>query len=176
MRAVNSLRSVQHPALLNGLIEESLSIYRSLVDEREINLPAVRPYKDFIDWLQKQDQEKAQEFWKHYMSGVGEATPLPGDGEQASDEGAGIDQISIKLTPEMQQKLEKMTGTQKVTMSTLIQAAWGLLLHLHSGSEDVVFGVTVSGRPADLKEVESMTGLFINTLPLRLPITPDRTI
>ncbi|WP_144481912.1 non-ribosomal peptide synthetase [Bacillus pumilus] len=161
---------------LFGLIEESFSIYRSLVDEREMNLPAVRPYKDFIEWLQKQDQEKAQEFWKHYMSGVGEATPLPGDGEQASDEGAGIDQISIKLTPEMQQKLEKMTGTQKVTMSTLIQAAWGLLLHLHSGSEDVVFGVTVSGRPADLKEVESMTGLFINTLPLRLPITPDRTI
>ncbi|MFB8733205.1 condensation domain-containing protein [Bacillus sp. SL00103] len=69
-----------------------------------------------------------------------------------------------------------MTGAQKVTMSTLIQAAWGLLLHLHSGSEDVVFGVTVSGRPADLKEVESMTGLFINTLPLRLPITSDRTI
>ncbi len=69
-----------------------------------------------------------------------------------------------------------MTGAQKVTMSTLIQTAWGLLLHLHSGSEDVVFGVTVSGRPADLPQVESMTGLFINTLPLRLPITPEWTI
>lgn len=63
---------------LFGLIEESFSMYRSLVDEREINLPVVRPYKDFIEWLQKQDQERAQEFWKHYMSGVEEATPLPG--------------------------------------------------------------------------------------------------
>ncbi|BBP87081.1 hypothetical protein BsIDN1_06990 [Bacillus safensis] len=111
-----------------------------------------------------------------YMSGVEEATPLPGDGGHASDQEAGVDQLSIKLTPEMQQKLEEMTGTQKVTMSTLIQTAWGLLLHLHSGSEDVVFGVTVSGRPADLPQVESMTGLFINTLPLRLPITPEWTI
>ena len=151
---------------------KNFSLYRSLVDEREMDLPALRPYKDFIEWLQKQDQEKALEFWKGYMSGVEEATPLPGDGGHASDQEAGVDQLSIKLTPEMQQKLEEMTGTQKVTMSTLIQTAWGLLLHLHSGSEDVVFGVTVSGRPADLPQVESMTGLFINTLPLRLPITP----
>ncbi|MBR3207605.1 MAG: non-ribosomal peptide synthetase, partial [Bacillus sp. (in: Bacteria)] len=170
-----------HHILIDGwslfsFIEESFSLYRSLVNEREVDLPAVRPYKDFIEWLQKQDQEKALEFWKGYMSGVEEATPLPGDGGHASDEEAGVDQLSIKLTPEMQQKLEKMTGTQKVTMSTLIQTAWGLLLHLHSGSEDVVFGVTVSGRPADLPQVESMTGLFINTLPLRLPITPEWTI
>ncbi|KEP25300.1 non-ribosomal peptide synthetase [Bacillus zhangzhouensis] len=170
-----------HHILIDGwslfsFIEESFALYRSLVDEREINLPAVRPYKDFIEWLQKQDQGKANAFWKHYMSGVEEATPLPGDSEQASDHGAGITQVSVKLTPQMQQKLEEMTGAQKVTMSTLIQSAWGLLLHLHSGSEDVIFGVTVSGRPADLPEVESMTGLFINTLPLRLPIAPDWTI
>ncbi|KPN13027.1 non-ribosomal peptide synthetase [Bacillus australimaris] len=170
-----------HHILIDGwslfsFIEESFSLYRSLVDEREINLSAVRPYKDFIEWLQKQDQEKAQAFWKRYMSGVEETTPLPGDGGHASDEEAGIDQFSIKLTPKMQQKLEEITATEKVTMSTLIQTAWGLLLHLHSGSEDVVFGVTVSGRPADLREVESMTGLFINTLPLRLPITPEWTI
>ncbi|MCY7732830.1 amino acid adenylation domain-containing protein [Bacillus safensis] len=170
-----------HHILIDGwslfsFIEESFSLYRSLVDEREVDLPAVRPYKDFIEWLQKQDQEKALAFWKHYMSGVEEATPLPGDDGHASDEDAGVDQLSIKLTPEMQEKLEKMTGKQKVTMSTLIQTAWGLLLHLHSGSDDVVFGVTVSGRPADLPQVESMTGLFINTLPLRLPITPEWTI
>ncbi|PCK23143.1 non-ribosomal peptide synthetase [Bacillus pumilus] len=170
-----------HHILIDGwslfsFIEESFALYRSLVDEREINLPAVRPYKDFIEWLQKQDQEKAQEFWKRYMSGVEEATPLPGDGEHALDHGEGITQASVTLTPQMQQKLEQMIGTQKITMSTLIQSAWGLLLHLHSGSEDVIFGVTVSGRPADLPEVESMTGLFINTLPLRLPIAPDWTI
>ncbi|PRO40487.1 non-ribosomal peptide synthetase [Bacillus sp. LLTC93] len=170
-----------HHILIDGwslfsFIEESFALYRSLVDEREINLPAVRPYKDFIEWLQKQDQGKANTFWKHYMSGVEEATLLPGDSEQASDHGAGITQVSVKLTPQMQQKLEEMTGAQKVTMSTLIQSAWGLLLHLHSGSEDVIFGVTVSGRPADLPEVESMTGLFINTLPLRLLIAPDWTI
>ena len=170
-----------HHILIDGwslfsFIEESFALYRSLVDEREISLPAVRPYKDFIEWLQKQDQGKAHAFWKHYMSGVEEATPLPGDGEHASDQEAGITQVSVKLTPQMQRKLEEMTGTQKVTMSTLIQSAWGLLLHLHSGSEDVIFGVTVSGLPADLPEVESMTGLFINTLPLRLPIAPDWTI
>ncbi|QGX67142.1 amino acid adenylation domain-containing protein [Bacillus sp. ms-22] len=170
-----------HHILIDGwslfsFIEESFALYRSLVDEREIRLPTVRPYKDFIEWLHKQDQEKAQEFWQRYMSGVEEATPLPGDGEHASDQRAGTTQVSVKLTPQMQQKLEEMTGTQKVTLSTLIQSAWGLLLHLHSGSEEVIFGVTVSGRPADLPEVESMTGLFINTLPLRLPITSDKTI
>ncbi|MEK4317564.1 non-ribosomal peptide synthetase [Bacillus sp. FSL R7-0229] len=171
-----------HHILIDGwslfsFIQESFALYRSLVDEREISLSTVRPYKDFIEWLQKQDQEKAQEFWQRYMSGVEEATLLPGDGEEhASDQEASMMQSSVKLTPEMQQKLEKMTGKQKVTMSTLIQSAWGLLLHLHSGAEDVIFGVTVSGRPADLPEVESMTGLFINTLPLRLPIHSDWTI
>ncbi|MFS0655873.1 amino acid adenylation domain-containing protein [Bacillus sp. 179-C3.3 HS] len=170
-----------HHILIDGwslfsFIEESFALYRSLVDKREINLPAVRPYKDFIEWLHKQDEQKANEFWKQYMSGVEEATPLPGDGERALNHEAGITQYSIKLTPDMQRKLEEMIGKQKVTMSTLIQSAWGLLLHLHSGSEDVVFGVTVSGRPADLPDVESMTGLFINTLPLRLPLSPDWTI
>lgn len=170
-----------HHILIDGwslfsFIEESFALYRSLVDEREVDLPAVRPYKDFIEWLQKQDQQKANKFWKQYMSGVEKATPLPGDGEDASDDGAGITQYSVKLTPHMQQKLEEMTAAQKVTLSTLIQSAWGLLLHLHSGSEDVVFGVTVSGRPADLPNVESMTGLFINTLPLRMPLAPDWTI
>ncbi|OLP65656.1 Linear gramicidin synthase subunit D [Bacillus pumilus] len=170
-----------HHILIDGwslfsFIGESFALYRSLADEREMNLPAVRPYKDFIAWLQKQDQQKANAFWKEYMSGVEEATPLPGEVDQVPDDGQGITQYRVKLTPEMQRKLEEMTGTQKVTMSTLIQSAWGLLLHLHSGSEDVVFGVTVSGRPADLPDVENMTGLFINTLPLRLPITPDWTI
>ncbi|MCY7603342.1 condensation domain-containing protein, partial [Bacillus altitudinis] len=171
-----------HHILIDGwslfsFIQESFALYRSLVDEREISLSTVRPYKDFIEWLQKQDQEKAQEFWQRYMSGVEEATPLPGDGEEhASDQEASMAQSSVKLTPEMQLKLEKMTGKQKVTLSTLIQSAWGLLLHLHSGAEDVIFGVTVSGRPADLPEVESMTGLFINTLPLRLSIHSDWTI
>ncbi|MGP3739943.1 condensation domain-containing protein [Bacillus sp. 4A_MP2] len=171
-----------HHILIDGwslfsFIQESFALYRSLVDDREISLSTVRPYKDFIEWLRKQDQEKAQEFWQRYMSGVEEATPLPGDGEEhALDQEVSMAQSSVKLTPEMQQKLEKMTGKQKVTMSTLIQSAWGLLLHLHSGAEDVIFGVTVSGRPADLPEVESMTGLFINTLPLRLPIHSDWTI
>ncbi|MFJ5965681.1 amino acid adenylation domain-containing protein [Bacillus sp. NPDC093026] len=170
-----------HHILIDGwslfsLIGESFALYRSLMDERQIDLPPVRPYKDFIEWLYKQDQHKANEFWKDYMSGVEEATPLPGDGEQALEEPSGITQYSVKLTQDLQRKLEELTGTQKVTMSTLIQSAWGLLLHLHSGSEDVVFGVTVSGRPAALTDVENMTGLFINTLPLRLPFTPDCTI
>ncbi|MBU8909423.1 condensation domain-containing protein, partial [Desertibacillus haloalkaliphilus] len=104
-----------HHILIDGwslfsFIQESFALYRSLVDEREISLSTVRPYKDFIEWLQKQDQEKAQEFWQRYMSGVEEATPLPGDGEEhALDQEVSMAQSSVKLTPEMQQKLEKMT-------------------------------------------------------------------
>ena len=55
-----------------------------------------------------------------------------------------------------------------MTLNTLLQAAFGVLLGRLSGRDDVVFGVTVSGRPAELAGVEQMVGLFINTLPLRL--------
>ncbi|MGE6631996.1 amino acid adenylation domain-containing protein [Bacillus sp. NPDC077027] len=170
-----------HHILIDGwslfsLIGESFALYRSLVEDRQMNLPPVRPYKSFIEWLAKQDEQAAHDFWKSHMGDFEEVTPLPENESEKQEERTGIQQQGITLDPALQLAIEELAKSSKVTISTLIQSAWGLLLHLHSGMSDVVFGVTVSGRPATLPDVEKMTGLFINTLPLRLEFQPESTI
>ena len=55
-----------------------------------------------------------------------------------------------------------------------MQMAWAVVLSRLTDRSDVVFGVTVSGRPAELAGVETMIGLFINTVPLRVRLDAGR--
>ncbi|WP_374090879.1 condensation domain-containing protein [Methylomicrobium lacus] len=89
-------------------------------------------------------------------------------------QGAGdIRKRSLQLSAAATQSLQQFVKHQRLTLNTLAQAAWGLLLGRYSGSDDVVFGITVSGRPAELIGIEDQVGLFINTLPMRVRIKPE---
>jgi surfactin family lipopeptide synthetase C len=72
------------------------------------------------------------------------------------------------LSEEVTSALQQFARQQQLTLNTVIHAAWALLLSRYSGADDLLYGVTVSGRPAELAGVERMVGLFINTLPLRV--------
>ncbi|MDP2097884.1 MAG: amino acid adenylation domain-containing protein [Methylobacter sp.] len=170
-----------HHVLLDGwsgplLLKGVFAAYEALRRGEEALLPAVRPYRDYIGWLQNQALEAAEAYWRTALSGFTAPTPLIID--KSIDNIAqqhGYAKHSLTLSAAQSQALQSFVKQQQLTLNTLVQGAWAVLLSRYSGDNDVAFGVTVSGRPADLIGVEDMVGLFINTLPLRIKIAPDCT-
>ncbi|TDD60724.1 amino acid adenylation domain-containing protein, partial [Actinomadura darangshiensis] len=155
------------------VLDEVHTAYDGLLRGAQLELPPVRPYRDFIQWLADQDPEVARDFWREYLAGFDAPTPLPVD-RAAADHWAQ-DRRRLELTEGGTRALQALARRARVTLSTVIQAGWALLLSRYSGQRDVVFGLTVSGRPPQLSGMESMVGLFINTLPLRADVSPDET-
>ncbi|SES40401.1 non-ribosomal peptide synthetase [Actinokineospora terrae] len=129
-------------------------------------LPRVRPYRDFLAWLSKRDKATGLKAWADLLDGVTEPTltALPATGRPQRLELVEPEDLSAAVT-----ELARRAG---VTVSTVLHAAWGILVGSLTGRDDVVFGATVSGRPADLSGVDSMVGLFINTIPVRVRLNP----
>ncbi|WP_289355733.1 non-ribosomal peptide synthetase [Paenibacillus sp. S-12] len=167
---------------MNALIAEVLQVYEAVVrsGEQPVELvfEQVRPYRDYIGWLQQQDMERAKQYWRDSLHGIHAPTPLTVDRLlPANTESQGeFSSIKITLPATLNDNIQAFTRQHQVTPNTLVQSAWALLLRRYSGEEDVVFGATVSGRPADLIGVESMMGIFINTLPVRIHVPDDETI
>ncbi|WP_445081626.1 amino acid adenylation domain-containing protein [Pseudomonas rhodesiae] len=120
-------------------------------------------YRDYIGWLQQRDSAATEAFWREQVGALQAPTRL-GTYPPTSQTGQGQHQLT--LDPGLTERLESFARSHKVTLNTLIQAAWLILLHRHSGQPVVSFGATVSGRPAELVGVEQQAGLFINTLPV----------
>lgn len=163
-----------HHILLDGwsvglILKELLTFYEAL--SRGQSLPPTNPqsFRDFIAWLQQQDLAKAEAFWRQTLKGFAAPTSLPIDhspGAATLGQMEAYEQQQIVLPREMTQALQTLARQQQVTFSTLVHGIWGLLLSRYSGEDEVLFGATVSGRPADLPGVETMVGMFINTLPM----------
>ena len=134
----------------------------------------IPPYRDYIAWLQRQDLAMAGKFWSETLAGYtgpGRLGPL-----RAADPGreAGpVDQRMATFPPPVEAALRAAAARHRVTLNTILQAAWALVLQRYSGGAEVTFGCTSSGRPAELPEVDQMVGLFTNTLPLRVAIPDD---
>ena len=129
-----------------------------------------RPYRDYIAWLERQDRAGAEAFWRQALRGFGAPTPLP-PGRPGQTEGRR--ELLTRFVPaETLAALRELARGQQLTLNTLVQGAWALLLSRYSRQADVLFGATVAGRPADLDGVEEIVGLFINTLPVRAHATP----
>jgi len=166
-----------HHAILDAwsvpiLLEEVFAAYAATRAGQPAALAAVRPYRDFIAWHQVQGKSKPEQFWRTQLDGVSEPTPL-GIGADPSDDGE--DGYSLEL---LDVSAADITGWRAaarahgVTLNTIVQGAWALLLSRYAGQRDVLFGTAVAGRPAELAGVETMVGLFINTLPVRIDADP----
>lgn len=128
------------------------------------NLATLRPYRDYIAWLQQQDQAAAQHYWQQRLAGLSAPTNLPLLGHKTDQPSYHIHHAALSNADS--QRLQQFSQTQGITLNTLIQGVWGLLLRRYSREDAVCFGVTISGRQAPLSGIENMLGLFINTLPL----------
>lgn len=170
-----------HHLLVDGwswpiIFKELFALYESIQNGQQLYLAPSRPFRDYINWLQQQDLAGARAFWQQNLEAFTAPTPLIVERAigQSSHQQQNIEVRSQHLSAETTTTLKSFAQQHHLTLATLVQAAWGLLLSRYSGESDVVFGTTVSGRPASLSGVESMVGLFINTLPARLKI-PDTT-
>ena len=123
-------------------------------------------YRDYIEWLGQRDQQVSRDFWTAALADLDEPTRLANalPGGQRDTEGYADHEhvFSAQLTAD----LNRFAREQKVTLNTLVQAAWLVLLQRYTGQDNVAFGATVAGRPTDLPGVEQQIGLFINTLPV----------
>ncbi len=165
-----------HHLLLDGwsipiLMQEALAIYEALRAGREAKLPPRRPFREYISWLQRQDLAQAESYWRQVLKGFSAPTPLPVDNTLPRESNFGEQERF--LSTQTSAELDSFTRRQRLTLNTLMQGAWALLLSRYSGAEDVLFGATVSGRPSDLAGADGMVGLFINTLPVRVRVAPD---
>ncbi|WP_438040318.1 amino acid adenylation domain-containing protein [Sorangium sp. So ce128] len=158
------------------IMMECLSYYEASVASRALELPEPRPYRDYIAWLARQDLSAAERFWREELRGFAEPTPLGIDRAAPDGARAGVSDEFVELPPAMTEALLRIANQHELTPNTLVQGAWALLLSRYSGQRDVVFGVTVAGRPTDLPGVETIVGLFINSLPLRVRVSPEQPL
>ncbi len=137
-----------------------------------------RPYRDYITWVQTQDPEVAKAYWRGVLDGFEGAHHLSVD-QNPSDLHVPVDQFDgqvLTLSRDETQRLKEFGKQHEVTMNTLVQGAWALMLTSYSGQTDAVFGSVVSGRSVPIEGVESIVGLFVNLLPTRVKVLPDQSL
>ncbi|MEU9144177.1 amino acid adenylation domain-containing protein [Streptomyces sp. NPDC048349] len=172
---VRVVRSSHH-VLLDGWstfqMLSALSVaHEALAAGRTPVLPARTPFRAYVEWLEGQDLTQAQAYWRGRLAGFEEPTPLPLDrrpapGHQPRSTGRLVRRLSAQAGAE----LTAFARRQRITVNALVQGAWGLLLSRYTGRDDVLFGATVSGRPADLPGVDSIVGMTLGTLPVRVGV------
>ncbi|WP_186762711.1 non-ribosomal peptide synthase/polyketide synthase [Lentzea tibetensis] len=171
-----------HHVLLDGwsaaqVFQEVCEQYASIVEERVPDLPARRPFRDYIEWLSERDLGEAEEYWRALLGDVESTTLLPYD-RKPGEAHRRLSSKTVRITLSAEESARVRTAAQRngLTLSTVVQGAWAVLLSAYSGQQDVVFGTTVSGRPAELPGVEPMVGLFINTVPTRVGVQGARRL
>ncbi|MCW2569937.1 MAG: peptide synthetase, partial [Mycobacterium sp.] len=167
-----------HHVLFDGwsvplLIQDLLRLYGSGGDGSV--LPRVRGYRDFLAWLSTRDRDEAARAWADELDGVEEPTQLVPGATPGAD-GGDIGQVEVPLSTATARELSRRAAELGVTLNTLVQAAWAVVLSALTGRQDVVFGATVSGRPPEVPDVDSMVGLFVNTVPVRVRCIPGNSL
>ena len=160
------------------LMGDFFEIYTALGEHREAQLAVPPRYRDYIGWLQRQSLAEARQWWKRNLQGFERTTPIPGDRpflrEHAGDSGGMIvGDCYTRLDERDGARLRELAQAHQLTVNTFAQAAWALVLRRVSGDRDVLFGVTVAGRPVQLPPMQRTVGLFINSVALRVQVPED---
>lgn len=172
-----------HHILLDGwslgiILQEVLKSYSQLSRGQNLSLIPSHLYRNYISWLQQQHLSEAQTFWQGRLEGFTNPTSL---GKSVSVDSYSVvekiyGQETAYLSASATTKLQSLVKENHLTLNIFLQGVWALLLSRYSGELDVVFGASVSGRPPDISGIESMVGIFINTVPIRCKIVPDASI
>jgi non-ribosomal peptide synthase protein (TIGR01720 family) len=165
-----------HHLLLDGwsaslVLQEVFALVRAEQGSTSAPLPPAPSYRRYAAWLRRQDAEGSLEFWRAALAGFRAPTSVP---LASRAHGAGrFEVVDRQLSAELTEDLRRFAARNGLTLNALIQGAYALLLSRHAGEKDVVYGVTVSGRPAEVPDVERLVGLFINTLPMRVRVPEE---
>ena len=167
-----------HHILLDGwsmplLIRELATLYAA--DGQVAALPHARAYRDYLTWMSRRDQQASRAVWARTLSGV-EGPTLLAPAVRSRRLSTMAAEWVFDLDEEFTTSLRGMARELGLTINTIVQASWGIVLAALTGRDDVVFGATVSGRPPELTGIETMVGLFINTIPVRITLRPSESI
>ncbi|MFJ1578164.1 amino acid adenylation domain-containing protein [Streptomyces sp. NPDC088182] len=153
-------------------LEELFTLYERGGDTT--GLPAPGSYRDYLAWLDAQDTSRAAGAWRGALGGLDEPTLVAPAGRDADPViPADFDAV---LTRETSDRLRALARQHGLTLNTVLNAAWGLVLSAMTGRDDVVFGTAVAGRPADVPNVAGIIGMFLNTVPARVGFAPDEPL
>lgn len=172
-----------HHILMDGwcrpvIFKELASFYKAHWQGVEAQMERSRPYGEYVSWLKQQDLSKAESFWRNQFQNLTLPTPLGREielnGSPLPEAGFGYEQVSVRapIVDALQSRLRQ----HRLTFNTVVQGTWAILLSQYSEREHVVFGTTVSGRPPALEGVETMIGLFINTLPFSVSVPAETSL
>ncbi|UTX09288.1 amino acid adenylation domain-containing protein [Bacillus altitudinis] len=167
-----------HHILLDGwcfglVVQELFAIYHALLHDIPYRLEPVKPYKEYIQWLEKQDKQASLEYWTQSLTGFEGQSTFKEQRKQTNEHELG--EIEWAMSKEETAALSELALQQNATLSSALQSIWSILLSRYQRSNDVLFGTVVSGRPADLAGVDRMVGLFINVIPRRIQLTDQMT-
>jgi hypothetical protein len=159
------------------ILDEVIRLYEAFRQGEILRLEEAPRYREYIAWLKGRDLSDAERFWRGYLKGFSQATPI---GQEEAMVSGGHRHESGALSEMNTAALRRVARQNHLTLNTLVQGAWALTLGFHGENReeirDVVFGATVSGRPPELPGAESTVGLFINTLPQRVRIDPGKSL
>ncbi|MBN3951424.1 MAG: non-ribosomal peptide synthetase [Nostoc sp. NMS7] len=159
------------------VLKEFVQLYEGLCQGENVSLVPSIPYRKYIDWLQKQDIASAETFWRQTLSGLKTPTFLKYlDVENLSSQKEIYEEQRIYLSPATTDALQSLARQHHLTLSTLFQGAWAILLSRYSCENQVVYGCTVAGRPIELVTEEPIIGLFVNTLPVWVNVNPEQSL
>ncbi|PSL45610.1 non-ribosomal peptide synthase protein (TIGR01720 family)/amino acid adenylation domain-containing protein [Chitinophaga niastensis] len=163
---------------LQVMVSELLNIYESLVTGKTLPATTEDRYEDYIRYLDRRDKEQEEYYWRGYMKTLQEGSLLPFIAATAHlTKGVGIYKERIfRLDAATTARLVEYAHQHHITLNTLIQGVWSYLLYRYTGRKEIVYGITVSGRPDDLPEIEQRVGLYINTMPFHTVVDPLQEI
>ncbi|PZE20566.1 non-ribosomal peptide synthetase [Paenibacillus xerothermodurans] len=169
-----------HHILIDGwslgvLMKKLFQCYETLRSGRTLAVEPVRPYGEYIKWLAKQDKEAALTYWDARLADFDQATPLPGGRRPSAGDVYRNESWTFTWDERLVAAIKQVSNRYQVTASNMFQAMWGMLLGRYNNTDDVVFGAVVSGRPSSIHGIESMVGLFINTIPVRVRMGENAT-
>ena len=162
-----------HHVVMDGwcmglIMSEFMELYGGYLTGRPVTLPAVAPFSAYVSWLEDRNREESASYWRRYLSGYRKLATVahPADVHQTGTPGNAAERLvlSRSLTSEVQE----LSVRYGVTINTIVQTAWGILLSKYNDICDVVFGSVVTVRPLEVHGIETMVGLFINTIPVRV--------
>ncbi len=162
-----------HHILMDGwclgiVLNELFTVYQALEQGKPIRREKEYPYSNYIKWLARQDKAKGLQFWKEYLEGYNKKASLPGSGKISP--GYKLKEYCFLIDEKTSTHLMETAKANQVTLSTVFQVLWGVLLQKYNNTNDVVFGAVVSGRPPEVEGIEKMVGLFVNAIPVRIKV------
>ncbi|MCT9935259.1 amino acid adenylation domain-containing protein [Planotetraspora sp. A-T 1434] len=171
-----------HHLLLDGwsvfqVLSDVFACHAALAAGRAPEPVARPPFGDYLRWLARRDRREAERYWRGLLAGFAAPTPLGYDRTPGpSHASVSTARLSVRLDEAESGALQEFARRHRLTVNTVVQGAWAVVLSRTSGRRDVCFGTTVSGRPADLPGADTITGIFINTVPVRVDVAGPASV